>query len=56
VAPVLDVLVLGRVIQAAGAAVILPSSLGLLLAAFPRRQHTPAVGSWAGDSPSRCSR
>jgi EmrB/QacA subfamily drug resistance transporter len=48
VAPVLDVLVLGRVIQAAGAAMIVPSSLGLLLAAFPRRQHTLAVGIWAG--------
>jgi MFS family permease len=48
VAPVLAVLVLGRVIQAAGAAMIVPSSLGLLLAAFPRRQHTLAVGIWAG--------
>jgi MFS family permease len=48
VAPVLTVLVLGRVIQATGAAMIVPSSLGLLLAAFPRRQHTLAVGIWAG--------
>jgi EmrB/QacA subfamily drug resistance transporter len=48
VAPVLLVLVAGRVIQAAGAAMIVPSSLGLLLAAFPRRQHTLAVGVWAG--------
>ena len=48
VAPALDVLVLGRVIQAAGAAMIVPSSLGLLMAAFPRRQHSLAVGIWAG--------
>jgi EmrB/QacA subfamily drug resistance transporter len=48
VAPVLAVLVLGRVLQAAGAAMIVPSSLGLLLAAFPRRQHSLAVGVWAG--------
>jgi EmrB/QacA subfamily drug resistance transporter len=48
VAPVLAVLILGRVIQAAGAAMIVPSSLGLLLAAFPRRQHSLAVGIWAG--------
>ena len=36
------------VVQAAGAALIVPASLGLLLPAFPRRQHTLVVGIWAG--------
>jgi EmrB/QacA subfamily drug resistance transporter len=48
VAPTLAVLVGGRIIQAAGAALIVPASLGLLLPAFPRRQHTLVVGIWAG--------
>jgi MFS family permease len=48
VAPTLAVLVAGRVVQAAGAALIVPASLGLLLPAFPRRQHTLVVGIWAG--------
>jgi EmrB/QacA subfamily drug resistance transporter len=48
VAPTLAVLVAGRIIQAAGAALIVPASLGLLLPAFPRRQHTLVVGIWAG--------
>jgi EmrB/QacA subfamily drug resistance transporter len=47
-APVLWVLVAGRIIQAAGAAVIVPASLGLLLPSFPARQHSLAVGVWAG--------
>ncbi len=47
-APVLWVLLAGRVIQAAGAAVIVPASLGLLLPCFPARQHSLAVGVWAG--------
>jgi EmrB/QacA subfamily drug resistance transporter len=47
-APTLAVLVAGRVVQAAGAALIVPASLGLLLPAFPRRQHTLVVGIWAG--------
>ncbi len=47
-APALGVLVAGRVIQAAGAAVIVPASLGLLLPSFPARQHSLAVGVWAG--------
>jgi EmrB/QacA subfamily drug resistance transporter len=47
-APTLAVLVAGRAVQAAGAALIVPASLGLLLPAFPRRQHTLVVGIWAG--------
>jgi EmrB/QacA subfamily drug resistance transporter len=48
VAPTLAVLVGGRVVQAVGAALIVPASLGLLLPSFPKRQHTLVVGIWAG--------
>jgi MFS family permease len=48
VAPTLAILVAGRVVQATGAAVIVPASLGLLLPAFPARQHSLVVGIWAG--------
>jgi EmrB/QacA subfamily drug resistance transporter len=47
-APTLEVLIAGRVLQAAGAAAIVPTSLGLLLPAFPPRQHGRVVGIWAG--------
>jgi MFS family permease len=39
VAPTLPDLVAGRVVQAIGAAAIVPASLGLLLPAFPRGKH-----------------
>ncbi len=48
VAPSLGILVVGRVIQAVGAAAIVPTSLGLLLPVFPTRQHNLVVGAWAG--------
>ncbi|QMU77152.1 MFS transporter [Streptacidiphilus sp. PB12-B1b] len=48
VAPTLTVVVVGRLVQAAGAAMIVPASLGLLLAAFPPRRHGAVVGIWAG--------
>ena len=35
-------------IQAVGAASIVPASLGLLLPTFPARQHNLVVGAWAG--------
>jgi EmrB/QacA subfamily drug resistance transporter len=47
-APVLGVLIAGRAIQAVGAAMIVPTSLGLLYPAFPKRMHTTVVGIWAG--------
>jgi EmrB/QacA subfamily drug resistance transporter len=47
-APSLGVLVAGRVLQAAGAAMVVPTSLGLLLPAFAQRQHGLVVGVWAG--------
>jgi EmrB/QacA subfamily drug resistance transporter len=48
IAPTLPVLIAGRVLQAAGAAAIVPTSLGLLLPAFPARKHSMVVGIWAG--------
>jgi EmrB/QacA subfamily drug resistance transporter len=48
VAPDLGVLVAARAAQAVGAALIVPTSLGLLLPAFAPRQHTLVVGVWAG--------
>ncbi|WP_141955538.1 MFS transporter [Actinoallomurus bryophytorum] len=46
-APSLWVLVLARVVQAAGAAAQLPTSLALLLAAVPADRRTGATRSWA---------
>jgi EmrB/QacA subfamily drug resistance transporter len=48
VAPTIAVLVAARVIQAVGTALIVPTSLGLLLPVFPVRQHTLVVGIWSG--------
>lgn len=46
-APSLEVLIAARVLQAAGAAVMLPSSLGLLLVLFPADKRGAAVGLWS---------
>ncbi|NMO50063.1 MFS transporter [Actinoplanes sp. TBRC 11911] len=48
VAPSLGFLILARAIQAIGAAMIVPTSLGLLYPSFPKHQHTLVVGLWAG--------
>jgi EmrB/QacA subfamily drug resistance transporter len=48
VAPTLGVLVAGRVLQAIGAAMVVPTSLGLLLPAFAKKDHGLVVGIWAG--------
>jgi len=45
-APNLAVLVAGRALQAVGAALLVPASLALLLAAFPRSRRSLAVGLW----------
>jgi len=50
-APTLPILVAGRALQAVGAALLVPTSLALLLAEFPRRKPRPLF------TPSRpCSR
>jgi EmrB/QacA subfamily drug resistance transporter len=46
-APSLPVLVAARVVQAVGAALIVPTSLGLLLHAFPPTRRAGALGAWA---------
>jgi len=46
-APSLDVLVAARVLQAAGGAMMLPTTLGLILPAFPVEQRTLAIGIWS---------
>ena len=40
----------GRVVQAVGAALLMPSSLALLLSATPERLRTTAVATWGGIS------
>jgi MFS family permease len=47
VAPDLPVLIACRALQAAGAAVLMPASLGLALQVFPSHQRGTAVGIWA---------
>jgi EmrB/QacA subfamily drug resistance transporter len=47
-APGLPALIACRALQAAGAAVLIPTSLGLALSVFPPRQQGTAVGIWAG--------
>jgi EmrB/QacA subfamily drug resistance transporter len=47
-APTLGILVAARAVQAVGAALIVPTSLGLLYPAFAKRQHAMVVGFWAG--------
>src|SRR5215469_13515059 len=48
VAPGLPALIGCRALQAGGAAVVMPTSLGLALSVFPARQRGTAVGVWAG--------
>src|SRR4051812_17150085 len=46
-APSVGVLVAARVVQAAGAALLMPASLGLLLPEFPPEKRGLAIGLWA---------
>jgi EmrB/QacA subfamily drug resistance transporter len=50
VAPSIPFLVGARVIQAAGAAMMIPTTLGLLLPAFPAEQRPVAIGIWSAVS------
>jgi EmrB/QacA subfamily drug resistance transporter len=45
-APSVPVLVAGRAVQAAGAAILVPTSLALLLPEFPLEQRATATGLW----------
>jgi EmrB/QacA subfamily drug resistance transporter len=46
-APSVGVLIAARVLQAVGAAAMVPTSLGLLLPAFPASERHVAIGVWA---------
>ena len=48
VAPELPALIAARALQAAGAAMLMPTSLGLALSVFPAHQRGNAVRVWAG--------
>ena len=50
VAPSVELLVLARAAQAMGAALVIPSSLALILAEFPVLERYSAVGAWAAVS------
>ncbi|WP_207400489.1 MFS transporter [Actinomadura roseirufa] len=45
-APTLGTLIAARVVQAAAGAVLIPTSLGLALPAFPAREHPTVMGIW----------
>ena len=46
-APSAELLVAARVVQAAGAAAITPTSLGLVLPSFPPQRRSAVIGAWA---------
>lgn len=46
-APNVGFLVVARAVKGAGAALMIPTSLGLLLAAYPASRHKQMVGAWA---------
>jgi EmrB/QacA subfamily drug resistance transporter len=48
VAPSVGALVAARVVQALGAALLMPTSLALVLAEFPAHERAAAIGIWAG--------
>ena len=48
IAPSVATLVVARVLQAAGAALLVPTSLALLLPEFEPRERPAAIGIWAG--------
>lgn len=45
-APTIGVLIALRALQGAAAALLAPSSLAVIVAAFPREQRGPAIGTW----------
>jgi EmrB/QacA subfamily drug resistance transporter len=51
-APSVATLVAARVLQAAGAALLVPTSLALLLPEFEPRERPAAIGIWAGAAPA----
>lgn len=47
-APTLELLVAGRILQGAGGALLTPASLAILQASFARTDRSRAVGAWSG--------
>ena len=47
IAPSIDMLVAARVLQAVGGAMMLPTTLGLILPAFPASERPLAIGIWS---------
>lgn len=47
VAPTLWILIAARAIQGVAAAMLIPTSLGLLLGAYPHERHKQVIGFWA---------
>jgi EmrB/QacA subfamily drug resistance transporter len=45
-APALPVLIAARVVQAVAGAILIPTSLGLALPAFPQHEHAKVMGIW----------
>src|SRR6201996_4601581 len=50
ISPTIPILVAARVLQAVGAAMMIPTTLGLLLPAFPPEQRPVAIGIWSAVS------
>lgn len=50
-APGVYVLILARLVTAAGGAMILPSSLAVVLPEFPKARHTMAIALWSATGP-----
>ncbi|MGC2486873.1 MAG: DHA2 family efflux MFS transporter permease subunit [Acidimicrobiales bacterium] len=48
VAPSVLTLIIGRLVQGVGASAVLPSSLGLLLGAYPKERRSQIVSLWGG--------
>jgi EmrB/QacA subfamily drug resistance transporter len=46
-APNVGILIVARAVKGAGSALMIPTSLGLLLAAYPPARHKSMVGAWA---------
>src|ERR1700726_2195529 len=46
VAPSIDVLIAARALQGAFGALLTPSALAVIIAAFPREERSAAIGSW----------
>jgi EmrB/QacA subfamily drug resistance transporter len=48
IAPSVETLILGRIVQGTGAAAMLPASLGLLLGAYTKERRSQVVALWGG--------